>query len=295
MIDLHIHSNHSDGTYSVKEILQEAEKRQLDMISITDHDTIKAYYELEKINIKDYYSGKLINGCEMKCTYQGTPIEILGYGINIDKFKKSKKLCNLQEKYLNIQKEYLEYIKQVGKKIGLIFNQDIDVDITKMQYACDIFEKELIKYDENIEILEKHNISMKPNFYRAEQCNPNSIFYIDETKSFPTIEEIIEEIHNVNGMTFLAHAYIYPFENTIEIVEDIIKETKIDGIECMYSYFTEEQTESLVKLCEKYKKYMSGGTDFHGANRPDTQMGVGKGNMKIDNKLVKNWIDKIQN
>ena len=117
MIDLHLHSNHSDGSYTVKEILEEAEKRKLEVISITDHDTIEAYDELDNIDITQYYSGKIIKGCEMKCVYQDVPIEILGYNINIKKFKESKELYNLKEKYLNIQKQYLEYLKNVGKKI----------------------------------------------------------------------------------------------------------------------------------------------------------------------------------
>ena len=117
MIDLHIHSNHSDGTNTVKEILQEAQKRKLEVISITDHDSISAYEELEKINVKQYYLGTILYGCEMKCMYQNTPVEILGYHINLEKFKKSKNLLNLQEKYLIIQKEYLKHLKKVGKEI----------------------------------------------------------------------------------------------------------------------------------------------------------------------------------
>lgn len=56
MIDLHMHTKYSDGTDGVIEFLKKAEKANLDIISITDHNTVKAYFELEKLNIKDYFS-----------------------------------------------------------------------------------------------------------------------------------------------------------------------------------------------------------------------------------------------
>lgn len=58
MIDLHIHSLHSDGTENCISILKKCEEKKLDYISITDHNSVGAYFKLEKINIKDYYSRK---------------------------------------------------------------------------------------------------------------------------------------------------------------------------------------------------------------------------------------------
>lgn len=58
MIDLHLHTKYSDGTDDIVEFLQKAEENNLDIISITDHNTVKAYYELEKLNIKNYFSRK---------------------------------------------------------------------------------------------------------------------------------------------------------------------------------------------------------------------------------------------
>ena len=70
MVDLHIHSSYSDGSYSVVDILKEAQKKKLEYISITDHDCINAYEELKNINITDYYNGKIVIGCEFKCFFK---------------------------------------------------------------------------------------------------------------------------------------------------------------------------------------------------------------------------------
>ena len=71
MIDLHIHTSYSDGTDSLIELLEKAEKNKLEYISITDHDNCRVYDELRKIEGSKYYTGKIIPGVEIKCGYKG--------------------------------------------------------------------------------------------------------------------------------------------------------------------------------------------------------------------------------
>jgi len=85
MIDLHIHTNNSDGTENVIEVLKRAEEQNLSYISITDHESVNGHYELREINIKDYYSGKVIPGVELKNYYKDRVIDILAYNLDIDK------------------------------------------------------------------------------------------------------------------------------------------------------------------------------------------------------------------
>ncbi len=91
MIDLHMHTNYSDGTDTVIELLQNAEKANLEIISITDHNTAAAYEELEKIDVAQYYGGRIIPGIEINTKVLGVPIEILGYGIDYKKMKEKIK------------------------------------------------------------------------------------------------------------------------------------------------------------------------------------------------------------
>ena len=83
MIDLHIHSKYSfDGSDEITEILKKAEEKKLSYISITDHNNTDSYEELQNIDIKKYYSGKIIPGIEINTKAAGVPIEILGYNID---------------------------------------------------------------------------------------------------------------------------------------------------------------------------------------------------------------------
>ena len=118
MIDLHIHTNNSDGTDTVQELLKKAEELNLEYISITDHDNCNGYEQLKKINISDFFSGKIIPGIEIKCTYKRRTIEVLGYKINTDKmnnwmreFYKDKQRDTLQIKYFNL---LYDKCKQMG-------------------------------------------------------------------------------------------------------------------------------------------------------------------------------------
>lgn len=93
MIDLHLHTNHSDGTDSVEELLENAEKQKLEIISITDHNSVGAYFELEKNpEIRKKFNGEIVVGSEIKTTFKDTNIEILAYGIDYKKIdiKKEK-------------------------------------------------------------------------------------------------------------------------------------------------------------------------------------------------------------
>ena len=84
MIDMHIHTNNSDGTDSVKELLEKAENLKLKYISITDHDTCRSYDELKNTDYINVFSGTIIKGIEMKVFYNGGTIEVLGYKINTE-------------------------------------------------------------------------------------------------------------------------------------------------------------------------------------------------------------------
>ena len=85
MIDLHMHTVHSDGTENCISILKKCQNKNLDYISITDHNSVNAYFELETLDIQQYFSGKIIPGIELNTKILDIPIEILGYGIDYKK------------------------------------------------------------------------------------------------------------------------------------------------------------------------------------------------------------------
>lgn len=293
MIDLHIHTNHSDGDFSPIEILEKAEQENLDIISITDHNQISAYDELDDICINKYYKGKLIVGTELKCVYRHIPVEILAYGFERSKMKQSDCITTTKKLY-DVQSNYLEYIKKKGKQIGLIFDNNLQISLEKLEYAAATFERELWKDERNVRILKEHGIDMKMPFYREAQSSPNSIFYIDETRDYPKMQDVLDEIHKTNGLAFLAHLYEYPLDDHEEIVKKMIKEFDLDGIECCHSNFTKQQSEFLIDFCKKQNLYMSGGSDYHGKAKPKVKFARVMNDETIPNELVQAWTKQIR-
>ena len=109
MIDLHMHTTYSDGADSLSELLNNAQKLGLSVISITDHDNCKAYSELRNKKIRNIFSGKIIPGIEIKCAYGKRLIEVLGYNIDTEKMQnwvneyyKDKTKEKIQAKNFNI-------------------------------------------------------------------------------------------------------------------------------------------------------------------------------------------------
>jgi predicted metal-dependent phosphoesterase TrpH len=284
MIDLHIHTNYSDGKYSVIEVLMAATMKGLKYISITDHDTVKAYDELKDINVSDYYSGTIIPGVEIKVIYKGIPIEVLGYNIDIEKIKLDSWFQT--DKKHSTQLRQFNHLKEVCKGVGL--KLDSNLTLSDNEWAAYKIYEELIKYPENKDKLKELNIS-DTDFYRNHVCNKADIFYYEETDSGVSLEYASKLIRDAGGLVFLAHplgTYIVP--NPKALVEEIIETGLIDGLECMHSDINQEDSEYLRALCIQYDLYQSGGSDFHDFTRPIGT--VNHGEETIPEHLINDWI-----
>lgn len=292
MIDLHIHTNNSDGTDTVEELLRKAEKLNLEYISITDHDNCNGYEQLKKIDISNFFSGKIIPGIEIKCTYKGRTIEVLGYKINTEKmnnwlkeFYKNKQRDTLQIKYFNL-------LYDKCKQMGLTLSKKDEINWNpKNDWASFTIYSDLKKYEENKEKMPEDMWTEFSGFNRKYCNNPNHILYIDKSEDYPTLEQTIQAIKNCSGLVFMPHLFIYKWvENKEEFIEELVNNYEIDGLECYYTEFTEEQTKYILDLCDKKGLYKSGGSDYHGMNKEKISLAKGYGNLNINKKLIENWV-----
>lgn len=294
MIDLHLHTTYSDGADSLIEVLKKAEKLKLEYISITDHDTCNGYNELKGMDISRYYTGKIIPGVEIKCGYKSNLIELLGYNIDpnvinkyMDKYHEKNSKEKLQQKYFDIQ--YETCIKKglkMSKKEEVEFNNKTDWASVK------IYE-EIKKHEENREKLPKDLWADFMTFSKKYCGDINSEFHIDKTKDYPTTQEAVELIKSAGGLVFIPHIFIYKWaKDKKQLLQDILDKYEIDGIECMHSDFTTEQIEYLLEFTKTNHYYRSGGSDYHGVNKPSIEMAIGKGNLNIPSELIKEWVMK---
>ena len=285
MIDLHIHTTYSDGSKTPIEILQESERLRLEVIAITDHDSILAYKELSKINIKKYYSGKIITGVEFTTTFDGYTTEILGYGCDYKKINKVLKRFYNNRFLKRQQKDMAIQMKKIINDHNLIF----DFNDKKHCESFKAYYNELRSHKENFDKVPSGLLDTFKYFLRKGYANPNSDFFVDKSNFYLKFEDIIELIHKAGGKAFLAHPYIYRFPDTIKKLNKIFNNTELDGLECYYHSFDKEQTESLLNFAKERNLLVCGGTDYHGDLRPESKLGIGQGNMNISKDIIENW------
>lgn len=291
MIDLHIHTNNSDGSDSVIDILKKAQKHELSYMSITDHESVNGHYELRNIDVKQYFSGKIIPGVELKNYYKDRVIDILAYNIDIDKFNEYLEKNYKNKTHRMLETKNLKHLYKQAKAYGLTLDpiEEIEWD-PDSDWGSVIVYNEIKKHPENEAKVPKDLWESFSNFKKDYVYNRNNMFFLDKKDDYPSPAETVKQVHLAGGVAFLAHVHEYKWvKDKIQYITELVKDSNLDGIECYYSNFTEEQIKELLEYCKKNHLYTSGGTDYHGTKRPSVEIGVGKGNLRIPDEIIKDW------
>lgn len=264
MIDLHIHSTNSDGIYSVKEILKMAESKGINTISFCDHNELGAYDDLKNMNVKEYFSGKILTGIEFDFQYKKKDFHMLGYNFDVEKLNKSKFIDRrTDEELIKIEEQRLEFFKSVCQKLNIKLSPNLKI-VSYNEPANDIIKADMQKHKENDEILDTIlGKDRKNSFWLGHVTNPDSPFYIDLTEGLPTAIEAANEIHNAGGIVILPHVFEYKSVDNIGFLNEMYELGILDGIECVHSKHNEEQVKYLENFCKEKGLLMSGGSDFH--------------------------------
>lgn len=294
MIDMHMHTTYSDGADSLIEVLKKAESLKLEYISITDHDTCEGYKELAKLDVKKYFSGQIINGVEIKCAYKKRLIEILGYKVDpkvinnfMEEFHKTKSKEILQQKYFDILHERCT-------DMGLVMSKKEDIEFNpKTDWASIKIYNDIKAHEEN-KLKVPDDFWSEFNIFSKKYCGDvNYPLYIDKSEDYLQLDEAIKLVKDAGGLVFLPHIFIYKWaEDKKKLLDDIVAEYDVDGIECMHSEFSQDDIDYLLNYTQKNHFYRSGGSDYHGKNKVEIEMAVGKGNLKIESYLIQDWVNK---
>ena len=230
LIDLHIHSNLSDGELSPKEIIYRAINNGVSVIAIADHDTTLAYND-ELFNYAKENNVKLITAVEISTKYNGIGIHVLGYSFDINNKKFTDKLYSIR----NARHIYLHDVATKLKELGYIIDVDsldkIDA-VTKAHIVLNIVENE-----DNKELLLKTfgHIPSKGEFIETIM-NEGCPCYVEKESISP--KEASDLIREAGGKVVLAHPVAYEYEDglTDDDILNLVKEMNPDGIEANYVY-----------------------------------------------------------
>lgn len=293
MIDLHTHTIYSDGADSVETVFQGAQTLGLSYLSITDHNSVGAYRDPAMSNCKKFYCGTLLRGIEITCMYAGEIVEVLGYGFDLDKMERLLPSIVLS----GTEKQFREcaLITEAFLKAGIPFQKENICFDPAHESARKAFWKELKRDLENKRFLvNPTSWDTSSAFTRQEIYNPESPLYVDESPLYPNLGAAVRVIHESGGVAFLAHLYIYTHAAEFRSrLHNIVQEFDLDGVECSHSSFTAEQIADLDGFCASYGLLKSGGSDYHGARKPNVRLGVGCGQLAIPETYLANWPERI--
>lgn len=259
-IDLHMHTVNSDGINTVEEIINKAKALNLCAISITDHNNIAAYKNLDIKNC----GIEIIRGVEIASIVNKIPVEILCYGYNVEKmeeFLKHNTISHAQDAEIKARR-----LKELFGNMGIKLNFDCDnfnYADTSTWSICEIC-KELYNNNEAVKLLSNENPELVKSyriFFRHALNNRDSKFYVDMSDKFVSLEKLTNFAKESGFLTFLAHPCEYN-ENMCEIL-DVVKNF-VDGIEVYHPSADAKKQKFLEKFCKINNLLMSGGSDYHG-------------------------------
>ncbi len=268
-IDLHVHSNASDGTMTPEAVVKLAKEGGLSIIALTDHDTVDGIEEAVSAGKK--YGVTVIPGIEISAEYKNGDLHILGLGIDYTNeiFKEKVAVCRDSRDNRNIK-----MIKKLNEQ-GFPITWDIMMDrfgansITRAHFA---------KY-----LIDEGYVKDKDEAF-AKYLNPGCPCYVSREKVSP--KKAIEMILESGGHPVLAHPLLYKMNlEKIESVIVMLKGYGLEGIEALYSLNRPEDDVALMKIAKRHDLFITGGSDFHGSIKPDISLGTGKGNLHITKEI----------
>lgn len=275
-IDLHVHSNRSDGTYSPAELVDYAIEKGLAAFALTDHDTTDgldealSYAEELRRTLPPEKAAKVpevIPGIEFSTEYQGQDIHIVGLYIDHHNAAFQKQLQAFVDSRINRNIKMCGLLREAGVAITYeaLLAAFPDAVVTRAHYARYLFDHGYVK-------------SLKEAFdrYVGDRCP----CFVPREKVTPA--QAVALILEAGGIPILAHPILYHMSDArLDALTAELTEAGLMGIEAIYSTYKPHEERQIRALAAKYHLFISGGSDFHGSNKPGLDLGVGYGKLFV--------------
>lgn len=277
MVDLHVHSTASDGTYTPTELVAYAIEKKLTAFALTDHDTIAGLDEA--IHAASNSSLEVIPGIEFSTEYNGKDIHIVGLDIDYKNPFFVETLAQFIDSRNNRNEKMCQLLNNMGMKISLseLSERFPDSVITRAHFARFLLEHNYIPKIETA--FEK---------YIGDTCP----CYVPREKVHPV--QAIRLIREAGGIPVLAHPPLYKLApKELEKLVAALSQQGLLGIEAIYSTYNRADENQMRSLAKSYHLSISGGSDFHGKNKPYIDLGAGRGNLNVPDEVWTNLKKKL--
>lgn len=264
LCDLHVHSNYSDGTCSPAELISLAEARQLSAIALCDHNTIDGLPDF--MAAAEGSTVRAVPGIEFSTDYQDTELHILGLFIQPRHYDRINGLLAVyQRKKEESNLALAKALRQAG--------YDIDYEAVKAKTSGIPNRAHF-----SAVLIEKGYFSDRQECFQGV-LSPKNGLYTPPPR--PDAFEMISFIKEIGAVSVLAHPFLSLSEEALREFLAKAAPYGLDGMETLYSTYNESQTRLAQAIAAEFGIKESGGSDFHGSNKPDISIGTGRGNLEI--------------
>jgi predicted metal-dependent phosphoesterase TrpH len=272
VIDLHSHTDQSDGTFTASELIAEAKRIGLSALAITDHDTMRGYDQA--VPFAEAAGLRLICGIELSTKYRGVSVHLLGYfpaKLPTEEFREW--LAFLLESRRDRNRRLIEKLNSLGIPITLQEVEKYGRTLTaRPHFARVLIDKGFAK---DMQDAFDHYLDEKGKGYVQRHDIP--------------IEEAIGRIRNAGGVASLAHP-VRVAKNQWDVLEKYVGELSGLGLQAIEVYHSDHSPENVAfyrSLAERFQLAITGGSDFHGGNKPQISLGTGcRSNLNVPDDLL---------
>ncbi len=248
-VDLHSHTNYSDGFYSPEELVHKAKDAGISILSITDHDSVNAIEKATKVGEK--LGVQIIPGVEISSDLRGAEVHILGYFVDIENKELEHYLTFFREERVRRAARIIEKLNNLGFEITLddVLEKAKNSAVGRPHIAQAMLEKKIV--NTYFEAFNKYIKNGGPAYERKVHLSPQSAFKI---------------ISDAGGLSFIAHPAHMPESMIKELID-----AGADGIEVIHPSHSRELVRFYRGIVNEYFLLESGGSDFHGGKREDDE------------------------
>lgn len=257
MLDLHIHTTASDGSLTPTQVVQLARKKGFSLIAVTDHDTMGGVAEALEAGKK--YNVDVVPGVEIS---SGVTLEVhmLGYGMSPDHPVMKAMMEDMRAARVERMERIIENLQKMG----------VPITVEEVEAVAG----GAIGRPHIAQVLIAHGLVPDVRIAFREYIGVGAKAYVERRKM--TSEQVVANIRDAGGVPVLAHGGLLRISE-VELNQwiDSMAKKGLMGLECYHNAHTPQMERLLRAAAERNGLLVTGGSDFHGASRPDVEMGTG--------------------
>lgn len=263
--DLHIHSIFSDGTDTPTQLIEKAEQLGLSAAALCDHNTVAGLPEF--LAAAEGKRVTAVPGVEFSTAYKERELHILALFVKEEFYDDIMNLvreADRRKEESNL--DLIHNLSQAGYKLDYekIKSAHPAGNVNRAHIAAALTEAGYVS--SNDEAFD-HLLAKRHGYYHPP-------------KRLDSLE-IIRYIKSIGAVAVWAHPFLKMKEIEVREFLDVAKPWGLAGMETIYSTYTDEETKAAVSIAAEYGLLQSGGSDYHGNNKPNIEMGIGSGNLRI--------------